>query len=112
MKFQFNLLDEISVELINTEYIDLAIYKSHLSELSNSVYNSISEISHYLRVLMAMSVRDSSFIISFTSQSIQNNWKEILVNSTVYYYKINIVDLDIKPIEKLEKYIKEIKLHG
>lgn len=61
---------------------------------------------------MAMSVRDSSFIISVTSQSNQMNWKQISVDSTVYYYKIHIVDLDIKPIEKLEKYIEEIKLHG
>ena len=33
------------------------------------------------------------------------NWKPISVDSTVYYYKIHIVDLDIKPIEKLEKNI-------
>ena len=29
-----------------------------------------------------------------------------------YYYRIDIIDLDIKLIEKLEKYIFEIKIHG
>lgn len=88
------------------------MYKSHLSLLSDSVYNSIKDIPHYLRILMAMSVRDSSFIITVASQSNQMNWKQISVGSTIFYYTINIVDLDIKPIEKLEKYIEEIKLHG
>jgi len=112
IKFQLHLLDDVSVESIKFEDVDLGVYKSHLSELSNDVYNSFSDIPRYLRVLMAMSVRDSSFIISINSQSDQIHWKKITVNTSVYYYKINIVDLDIKPLGKIENYIEEIKLHG
>lgn len=112
IQFQFNLLDDISVESINLENVNFELYKSHLSELSNGIFNSISDIPRYIRVLMAMSVRDLSFIISISTVSDHLDWKRIIVNSIDYCYKINIVDLDIKPIEKLEKYIDEIKLHG
>lgn len=112
IKFQFNLLDDISVESINLENVNFELYKSHLSELSKRIFNSISDIPRYIRVLMAMSVRDLSFIISISTVSDHLDWKRITVNSIDYCYKINIVDLDIKPIEKLEKYIDEIKLHG
>lgn len=112
IKFQFNLLDDISMESINLENVNFELYKSHLSELSKRIFNSISDIPRYIRVLMAMSVRDLSFIISISTVSDHLDWKRITVNSIDYCYKINIVDLDIKPIEKLEKYIDEIKLHG
>lgn len=112
IKFQSILLDDIFVESIDFEEVNFEVYKSHLTELSSGLFNSISDIPRYLRVLMAMSVRDSSFIISISTISDQLDWKQITVNSIDYNYKINIVDLDIKLIEKLEKYIEEIKLHG
>lgn len=112
IKFQFDLLEDISMESIDFENVNFELYKSHLTELSSGELNSISDIPSYLRVLMAMSVRDSSFIISISTISDQFGWKQITVNSIDYNYKINIVDLDIKPIEKLEKYIEEIKLYG
>lgn len=112
IQFQFDLLNDILMESINFKEVNIELYRSHLSELSTNKFNLISDIPRYLRIMMAMSVRDSSFIISISTSSDQVDWKQIIVNSIEYYYKINIIDLDIKPIEKLEKYIEEIKLHG
>lgn len=111
MKFQLDLLHNLSIDTINYQNVDIELYKSHLLALSKRNYSSIDELPDYLRILMAMSVRDSSFIISVDNLP-HNEWKRITMNSDLCYYKVNIVDLDIKPIEKLEKYIQEIKLHG
>lgn len=59
-----------------------------------------------------MSIRDSSFIISFKPHGTESSWKMISVENFMYDYKIDIIDLDIKPIEKFEKYFNEIKIHG
>ena len=106
------MLNDFDAESIKFEEIDLDLFKYHLLQLSNGLFKSIKDIPLYLRILMAMSIRDSSFIISISTISDSTSWKQIAVDSAIYYYKINIIDLDIKPIEKLEKYIEEIKLHG
>lgn len=72
----------------------------------------ISNIPDYMRILMTMSIRDSSFVISISSFSKSPIWRSISVKNSIYFYKIDIIDLDIKPINKLGKYIEEIKLHG
>lgn len=112
MEFQFQLLDGINFDTTEYHDIDLTTYKLDLEKLLRVENVPFHEIPSYLRIIIAMSIRDSSFIISFRPHSLASNWKTILSGTLLYDYKIDLIDLDLKPIEKLEKYINEIKLHG
>ena len=104
MVFEFNEI----------ESIDPDQYKLDIEKICSASKNEceISSLPNYLRVLFAMSVRDSSLIISFRPFCKFSKWKSIKANEIVYNYKIDIIDLDIKPIQKLVTYIEEIKKHG
>ena len=88
------------------------LYKSDIRNLTRIEKNNLHEMPAYLRILMVMSIRDSSFIISFSPHSSETFQKTIQFDTLKYYYRIDLIDLDIKLIEKLEKYISEIKIHG
>ena len=77
---------------------------------NNSI--DLDKIPAYLKILIAMSIRDSSFVISFSTTASKAFQKTVQNGSENYYYRIDLIDVDIKPLEKLEKYISEIKLHG
>ena len=106
IKFQFQLLEGIVLDLMECS----RSYEVDLENLCS--FSNISEIPDYLRILMTMSLRDSSFVISLCPFQRDSIWKSILVSDQAYYYRIDIIDLDIKPIEKLDKYVEEIKTHG
>lgn len=88
------------------------LYISDIRNLTRKDKNALDEIPEYLRIMMAMSIRDSSFIISFSLHSSETLQETIQFGTLKYYYRIDIIDLDIKLIENLEKYIFEIKIHG
>ncbi len=110
IRFQFQLLDGVDINSLDIEAINSEIYESDIKELT--LNSPISNIPDYMRILMTMSIRDSSFVISISPFSKCPTWRSISVNNSIYFYKIDIIDLDIKPINKLSKYIEEIKLHG
>lgn len=114
IELQLRLLEGISLEDIEFCVMDKEIYKSDIQELvrNERPIDNFDDIPSYLRILAAMSIRDSSFIISFSEHATEPSWKSLNHNNCIYFYKIDLIDLDIKPIEKLEKYISEIKIHG
>ena len=114
IQFQHKLLDKLVFEFNEIESIDPDQYKLDIEKICSASKNEceISSLPNYLRVLFAMSVRDSSLVISFRPFCKFSKWKSIKANEIVYNYKIDIIDLDIKPIQKLVTYIEEIKKHG
>lgn len=112
IELQCSLLDGISIDEIKPEDLNEELYKSDINSLARKETFNLDEIPAYLKVLITMSIRDSSFIISFASHASEVFRNTIQCGTINYNYKIDIIDLDIKPIEKLEKYISEIKIHG
>lgn len=111
ISFQLNLLNQVDIDKIDIEMLNSKIYESDIQSLLPT--KSISSLPDYLKVLMAMSLRDSSFVISISYNRKESNyWKRIHVDDIINYYRIDIIDLDIKPLDKLQKYIEEIKVHG
>lgn len=105
IEFQLRLLDGINFENILATEILLSQYLDDLRRLNE--FKSISSIPEYLRVLMCMTVRDSSIMIS-----IESNLGNAVARNTQPSYNIEIVDFDIKSLQKLPRYIGEIREHG
>jgi hypothetical protein len=112
IELQYSLLDGISIDEILPQDLSSDLYKSDIKILTRKEELNLDEIPAYMRILIAMSIRDSSFIISFSPHETESFRQSIQFGTINYNYKIDIIDLDIKPIEKLEKYIYEIKIHG
>lgn len=110
IQFQIELLDGIVLDSINFDAINFSMYECDIKNLAT--IQSVCEIPDYLRILMAMSVRDSSFVISIIPNFKRPKWKPLIYKELLYYYKVDIIDLDIKPFERISKYIEEIKIHG
>lgn len=106
IEFQDKLLrhdDDISVSQED--------YRNDLESLLLNI-GDIKKIPFYLRVLLVMTIRDASIIISFKKEASESFSKTIILDEIVYHYKIDMIDLDIKPLANLERYFEEIKLHG
>jgi hypothetical protein len=112
IELQYSLLNGISIDEIKPQDLSNELYKSNIENLTRKVELNLDEIPAYMRILIAMSIRDSSFIISFSPHETESFRQSIQFGTKNYNYKIDIIDLDIKPIEKLERYIYEIKIHG
>jgi hypothetical protein len=112
IELQYSLLNGISIDEIKPQDLSNELYKSNIKNLTRKVELNLDEIPAYMRILIAMSIRDSSFIISFSPHKTESFRQSIQLGTKNYNYKIDIIDVDIKPIEKLERYIYEIKIHG
>lgn len=71
----------------------------------------LREIPEYLRIFLAMSIRDASFIISFENIA-DLKMKKIQICGSTFFYRVDLVDLDIKPLKKFSYYLNEIKVYG
>ena len=67
-------------------------YREDISALNSNP--SIASIPPYLRLLLAMTLRDASLMILIDKND------------------VCFIDLDIKPLEKLNYYFEEVKRHG
>jgi hypothetical protein len=85
---QHDLLDVFDLP----EIISIECYKKDISALQTNP--PISSLPPYLRLLLAMTLRDASIMICPDTG------------------KVNFVDMDIKPLEKLKYYFSEVKRHG
>jgi len=113
IELQCQLLDQIQMDNLRVSNEEILNFESEINRICTLNSKVFSSIPDYIRVLFAMSLRDSSLIISFRPACYrENGWKEINIYETKYYYRIHIIDLDVKPIQKLSQYIEEIKLHG
>lgn len=112
IEFQAKLLDGIPFEDIENHDVDIEEYTCDLELLFKLNMNEIGKIPFYLRILLVMTIRDASIIISFATELTKSFLKSISIDSTIIYYNINIIDLDIKPLSNFERYLEEIKLHG
>lgn len=112
IELQCILIDGIPIDEIKPQDLNNELYKSDINILVRNEKLDLDDIPAYLRILIAMSIRDSSFIISFSCQASEIFRKTIQYGNINYYYRIDVIDIDIKPIKKLEKYISEIKIHG
>lgn len=114
IEVQFQLLNCVKFDDIQISEQDKLDYELEIQRVCGLNLNDFSSIPAHLRVMMAMSLRDSSFIISFkpNTDDCIGEWNYVTLDDILYYYKINIVDLDVKPIQNLPRYLDEIKLHG
>ncbi len=89
IELQHDLLEEIDLSEVSFDQ-----YKRDILSLSSNP--PIKILPPYLRLLLAMSLRDCSLMIS------------LLPEGPILYF----IDLDIKPLEKLQYYYSEVSCHG
>ncbi len=88
IQLQHDLIEGIDYSLVQPPAVYQ--YKAHLRNLPDELHH----IPDYLRVLMAMSLRDCSLMVNIASG------------------RVNFIDLDPKPLDKLYYYLEEIQKHG
>jgi hypothetical protein len=85
--------------------------------LSEQFIKNFDNIPDYLRVLMSMSLRDCSLLINFFVVNVKDfsitkldlsDWIQIKIDSNYIFYKIKLVDLDLKSLNKFSSYLDEL----